>query len=226
MNNEVPKLTSNLKKDVVIAPKIIEQASGIEIFGKNIKKIIFTTDVAVIANCDADAILAVYPWTPNTRILEAINTVATIPVLAGIGGGLTKGLRSVTVGRFAEERGVSGVVLNAPTKYETIKAVRVGLDVPIFYTVVSTDVDLKKLIKYGVSAFNVAAASKTADVVAWIREELGTEHANFPIIASGGKTEQSIIKTIEAGANAITYSANSLTETIFREKMDVYRGNE
>lgn len=225
MKQEVPKLNSHLKKDLVYGPKVIEEASGIELFGKNIKKIIFTTDVAVIANCDADAVLAVYPWTPNTRILEAISSVAPIPILAGIGGGLTKGLRSVTVGRFAEEMGVNGVVLNAPTTYETITVVRKGLDVPIFYTVINKEVNLKKLIKSGVNAFNVAAAGETANVVSWIREELEKDHPNFPIIASGGKTDESILETIKSGANAITYSANYLTEDIFKQKMKKYREN-
>lgn len=223
MSKVVPKLDSNLRKDIVRAPKVIEEATGIELFGKNIKKIIFTTDVAVIANCDADAVLAVYPWTPNTRILEAISSVAPIPILAGIGGGLTKGLRSVTVGRFAEEMGVNGVVLNAPTSFETIRVVRRGLDVPIFYTVVNKQVDLKKLIRIGVSAFNVAAAAETTDVVAWIRQELKDDYPDFPIIASGGRTDQSILDTIEAGANAITFPASSLTETIFKDKMKRYR---
>lgn len=223
MNQEIPKLNSHLRKGIVRGPRVIEKASGIELFGKNIKKIIFTTDVAVIANCDADAILAVYPWTPNTRILEAISSVAPIPILAGIGGGITKGLRSVTVGRFAEEMGVNGVVLNAPTTYETITVVRKGLDVPIFYTVVNKKVNLKRLIKDGVNAFNVAAGSETADVVLWIRKELREDYPNFPIIASGGKTDESILETINSGANAITYSANHLTEDIFRQKMKSYR---
>lgn len=223
MNQNIPKLNSNLRKDIVRGPKVIETASGIELFGKNIKKIIFTTDVAVIANCDADAVLAVYPWTPNTRILEAISSVAPIPILAGIGGGITKGLRSVTVGRFAEEMGVNGVILNAPTTYETIGVVRKGLDVPIFYTVVNKKVDLKKLIKFGVNAFNVAAGAETSDVVLWIRKELEEDYPDFPIIASGGKTEASILNTIKSGANAITYSANNLTDKIFREKMKDYR---
>lgn len=131
MKQEVPTLNSDFRKDIVYGPNVIQKSSGIDLFCKRIKKIIFTTDVAVIANCDADEVLAVYPWTHNTRILEASASVTPIPILARIGGELTKGLRSVTVDRFAEEMGVNGVVLNAPTTYETISIVRRGLVVPI-----------------------------------------------------------------------------------------------
>ena len=93
-------------------------------------------DVAVLANCDADAILAVYPWTPNTRILQAVATVANVPILAGIGGGLTKGLRAATIGAFAEESGAQAVVLNAPTPIETLINVNRVVDVPTLYTIV------------------------------------------------------------------------------------------
>lgn len=111
----IPNLTSALRSNIVESPNVIRKASGIRLFGKRIKSIVYSTDVAVIANCDADAILAVYPWTPSTRILEAISKVANVPILAGVGGGLTKGLRAATVARFAEENGGSAVVLNAPT---------------------------------------------------------------------------------------------------------------
>ena len=222
-NNPAPILTTELKKNIVTSPEIIRKASGIVLFGKKIKSIVYTTDVAVIANCDADAILAVYPWTPNTRILDGISRVANVPVLAGIGGGVTKGLRSVTVGRFAEESGAYGVVLNAPSSNTTIITVRKALDVPIFYTVVNQSANLKNLIKIGVSAFNVSGGKDTPELVAWVREELGDEYPNFPIIASGGITSESIEKTIDAGANAITYSANALTKDIFSDKMNDYR---
>ena len=85
MTNMPPNLTSKLRTDIVQAPSAIKAASGITLFGKKIRSIIYTMDVAVIANCDADAILAVYPWTPNTRILQAVATVANVPILANQG---------------------------------------------------------------------------------------------------------------------------------------------
>lgn len=219
----IPNLTSSLRTNIVESPDAIRKATGIRLFGKRIKTIVYSTDVAVIANCDADAILAVYPWTPNTRILDAIGRVANVPILAGVGGGLTKGLRSATVARFAEENGAQAVVLNAPTSLETLSSVRKIVDIPIFYTVVNQTPDLKRYIKAGVNALNIAGGKQTAELVAWARAEIEADHPHFPIIASGGKTDEQILATIQAGANAITYTAYGMTEKTFHEKMAHYR---
>ncbi|WP_461213558.1 hydrolase [Lacticaseibacillus sp. GG6-2] len=219
----IPNLTSALRNHGVESPDVIRKASGIRLFGKRIKTIVYSTDVAVIANCDADAILAVYPWTPSTRILDAIGRVANVPILAGVGGGLTKGLRSATVARFAEENGAQAVVLNAPTGIDTLLSVRRMVDIPIFYTVVNQTPDLLRYVDAGVNALNIAGGKDTAALVAWAREQLGPEHPNFPIIASGGKTDASILDTIAAGANAITFAAYGITEKTFHEKMAQYR---
>lgn len=220
----IPSITTDLRKDIIELPEIIkEEASGIKLFGKVIRSIVYSMDVAVIANCDADAVLAVYPWTPNTKILQAVSTAANIPVLAGIGGGLTKGLRSAVIGFFAEEAGASAVVLNGPTVIDTIKEVRRVVDIPIVYTVTRQQDDLKDRIKAGVRVFNVAGGKNTAKLVAWLRTELADDYPNFPIIASGGKTKEQIRETINAGANAISYTAYGMTEQIFQKKMTHYR---
>ena len=44
----------------------------------------------------------------------------------------------------------------------------------------------------------------------------------MPIIATGGKTGESILRTIESGANAITYTPPSTYE-LFQEMMKGYR---
>ncbi|MGC6770119.1 hydrolase [Enterococcus sp. LJL128] len=215
----MPELSSELRQSIIKMPKAIREASGISIYGKRIKSIIYTMDVAVIANNDADAILAVYPWTPNTRILSAISQVAQAPIFAGIGGGLTSGNRSSRLGTFAEEHGAYGVVLNGPTNIETIMTVNEAVDIPIMYTVVNDKRDLSKLIEAGVDIFNVAGGKDTVKLVKWIR----AQYPEFPIIASGGKTDEQILETIEAGANAITYTTYGKTETYFQEKMEQYR---
>ena len=46
-----------------------------------------------------------------------------------------------------------------------------------------------------------------------------------PIIATGGPTDESIKETIEAGANAITYTPPS-NGKLFSELMKKYRGQE
>lgn len=59
----VPELFTPLRQDsgIIKVPHVIREASGIRIFGKRIKSILYTTDVAIIANNDADAVLVVHP---------------------------------------------------------------------------------------------------------------------------------------------------------------------
>ena len=45
----------------------------------------------------------------------------------------------------------------------------------------------------------------TPNIVRKIKEEF----PDFPVIATGGPTEETIMRTIEAGANAITYTPPS-----------------
>ena len=48
---------------------------------------------------------------------------------------------------------------------------------------------------------------------------------DVPIIATGGPTDESILETIQAGANAITWTPPSNGE-IFRDIMAAYRDNK
>ena len=66
------------------------------------KSLIFTTDIAIIRNCNADAVLAVYPFTPQQVIMDAIISASSIPVVCGVGGGVTDGIRSVMLAKDAE----------------------------------------------------------------------------------------------------------------------------
>lgn len=68
----IPEIMTPLKQDIVKMPEIIRQASGIKIFGRKIKSIIFTTDIAIIRNTDAQAVIAVYPFTPHPAITKAL----------------------------------------------------------------------------------------------------------------------------------------------------------
>ena len=54
---------------------------------------------------------------------------------------------------------------------------------------------------------------KTAETVRYFRER----YPELPIIATGGPTDESILETIEAGANAITYTPPSNGE-LFSKK--------
>ena len=89
----------------------------------------------------------------------------------------------------------------------------------MIYTVIDKTRNLHPYIDAGVNIFNVSGGKDTVDLVKWVREQ----YPDFPIIASGGKTDVSIEATIDAGANAITYTAYGMMETYFHEKMETYR---
>lgn len=218
VRKHVPEVQSRLRADYVEAPKIIRDASGIRLYGKRIKSIIFTTDISLIANTDADAVLAVFPFTPQPSIYEAISHTTFSPFLAGVGGGTTNGRRSAKMATFAEAFGASAVVLNAPASLETIALVDEEVDCPIVCTIISEHMDIESRLKAGVNIFNVSAAKKTPQVIRQIRKN----YPYIPIMATGGPSDESIRETIDAGANAITFTPPSNSE-IFHAKMEQYR---
>lgn len=214
----IPSVMSDLRQDIVQMPEVIKECSGIRIYGRRIRSILFTTDVSIIANHDADAILAVYPFTPIPAIIKSIMMVASVPVLAGVGGGLTTGVRSANMSLLSESEGAYAVVVNGPTTVETIEEINKVIDIPIIYTVVSDKSDIKSRIEAGVDILNVSCGVETPKVIKKIRNE----YPDFPIMATGGPTEESIRQVIAAGANAITYTAPSNGE-LFKGKMEKYR---
>lgn len=215
----IPEIEGNLRRHMIRVPRVIDEVSGICIFGKLIKSLVFTTDVAIIRNCNANAVIAVYPFTPQPIITHSIINCSDVPVFCGVGGGTTTGKRVVNLAEHAEFQGAMGVVVNAPTPNETIRYLRQKIEIPIVTTVVSDKTDIKSRLECGASIINVSGAARTAEIVAKIREQFPT----VPIIATGGPTDESIRKTIQAGANAITYTPPTSGE-IFKEMMNRYRG--
>ena len=112
----------------------------------------------------------------------------------------------------AEFQGAMGVVVNAPTRNETIIRLKDRIDIPIVVTVVSDKTDFEERLKAGATIFNVSGADKTPDIIKVIRRN----YPEVPIIATGGNSDYSILKTIEAGANAITYTPPTTAE-VFRK---------
>ena len=210
-----------LRKFALRVPECIYKASGILVFGKRIKSLVFSTDLCIIRNVNADAIIAVYPFTPQPVITQALMLAADIPVFAGVGGGLTQGQRAVNLAMFAEMQGATGVVLNAPTSNEVLEHVHNIVDIPVVMTVARSDTDIEARLAAGADIFNVSAAAETPDIVRKIRQS----HPDVPIIATGGPTDESIIRTVEAGANAITWTPPSNGE-IFKDIMAAYRENK
>ena len=218
MKKEIPTYTGTLRSHALNVPSCIYECSGICIFGRRIKSLVFSTDVAIIKNINTDAVIAVYPFTPQPQISQAIISVSDIPVFVGIGGGLTSGDRSVRLAVNAENQGAFGVVVNAPIPGEVITKVKKHVEIPVIATIVSENQDIEERLASGADILNISAAAKTASVVAKIREN----HPNVPIIATGGPTEESIRATIQAGANAITYTPPTNGE-LFSQIMQKYR---
>lgn len=217
----VPEIKGTLRNHVVEVPSVIRDCGGIKIFGKRIKSLLFSTDVALIRNSNADAIIAVYPFTPQPLITQALVMAADVPVFCGVGGGITQGKRVVNLAMDAEFKGAIGVVVNAPTSNEVVKKVRATIDIPVVVTVVSEDEDIAKRIESGATILNVSGGKNTAKIVRNIRQRF----PEFPIIATGGPTNETIKETIRAGANAITFTPPS-TANIMCDLMDEYRNEE
>lgn len=214
----VPEYNGTLRSHSITVPHCISKCSGIRIFGKRIKSVAFSTDVAIIKNINADAIIAVYPFTPQPCIAQAIISVSDVPVFAGVGGGRTGGKRAVELAMQAEHQGAYGVVVNAPLDDAIIAQIKEVVDIPVIGTVVSEKMDISGRIAAGADILNVSAAAETPTLVRHIREAF----PRIPIIATGGPTEESILETIEAGANAITYTPPS-NGKLFAVSMEKYR---
>lgn len=212
-----PQINGKLRSFALRVPEEIKQCTGIVINGKRIRSLVFTTDVAIIRNVDADAVFAVYPYTPQPIITDMLVHAADIPVFAGVGGGLTKGLRVVNLAMYAEMQGAAGIVVNAPTDDDTIRLLHDTVDIPIIVTAVTSN-GIEERISAGASIINVAGGFKTAEIIGEIR----AKNASIPIIASGGDTDESVLATIRAGANAIVWTPPSNGE-VFRAVMDAYR---
>lgn len=218
----IPQVHSKLRKSFITVPKEIYKASGIVIFEKRIKSLLFTTDLAIIRNSNADSIMAVYPYTPQNSISQAILDVSNVPCFIGVGGGTTQGLRSKYIAIEAELAGAYGVVVNSPMPNEDIKSISDFVDIPVIASVASFENDYMGKIAAGAEILNVSGGKYTADLVREIRKNVGDK---FPIIATGGKTGDEILETIKAGANAISYTPPSSSD-VFASMMDTYRNED
>lgn len=215
---QIPSIASRLRHNILEMPKEIRKASGIVIYGRRIKSLVFTTDLAIIKNCDADAVFAVYPFTPQQSISDAIIKASYVPVFCGVGGGTTRGLRTISLAKDVECQGAMGVVLNAPISNEDLWAVSKSVDIPVIITVTDAKTDIRKRLESGATILNVAGGPNTAGIVKSIRKDF----PDIPIIATGGNMPDTILETIEAGANAITYTPPT-TQELFKTMMSKYR---
>ena len=216
---KIPHVKTKLRSHhIVTMPDEIYAASGIVIMGRRIKSLIFSTDIAIIRNCNADAVLAVYPFTPQQIIADAIVSTSSLPVFCGVGGGTTTGARVVMLAKDAEAFGAMAVVVNAPTTNDVIAQIADIIDIPIVVTVLDENTDIDARMEAGATIFNVSAAARTPEVVRILRER----YPDLPIIATGGPSQESIRETVAAGANAISFTPPT-AEELFHGLMTRYR---
>ena len=218
---KVPEYRGVLRHHFIEVPEVIHEATGIRFFGRRIRSLVFSTDVAIIKNINADAVIAVYPFTPQPAITHAVMLAADMPVFAGVGGGVTRGPRVINLAMDAEFQGATAVVVNAPTSNDVIGQLKRTIDIPVVVTVVSELTNIGARLEAGADMLNVSGAARTPDMVRAIREKF----PDVPIIATGGPNEQTILRTIQAGANAITYTPPTSGE-LFRRSMDIYRDEQ
>lgn len=220
-DNFVPEIKNDLRSKIIYLPEEIQEASGINILGRTIKSFIFSTDVAIIRNNNADAIFSVYPFTPQPAITQALILAADAPIFCGVGGGLTGGDRVIEIARDAEFQGASGVVVNQPTTNEVIADLNKNIEIPIIWTIGSLEEDVMAKVDAGVDIVNVSGGKQTIEIV----EEIRRVNEHLPIIATGGRNDDRILPTIRAGANAITYTPPTSAD-LMRRIMKAHRAGE
>ncbi len=76
-----PEIMTELRKDIVRVPEVIMEASGIKIFGKLIRSIIFTTDIAIVRKYKCKCRDCCVPIYPHPAITKSIIEAADIPSL-------------------------------------------------------------------------------------------------------------------------------------------------
>ena len=196
------------RKAELLVPPSAHRAPGIKLFDHTLRSLVFSTDLAIIRNCDADGVFAVYPFTCQPMITQALVQASERPVLAGVAGTLTTGVRSVMLAVQSEMQGASAVIVNATTKAPTVRNIARSIDIPLVVTVVAFDARVPQQVAAGARILNVAAGKQTPEVVVALRKE----YPDMPIIASGGPTDETASATIDAGADAITWTPPSMAE--------------
>lgn len=218
---EPAPIEGRLRRAALSVPEEMAESGGFTLFGRRIRSLLYTTDVAVIKNSNADAIFAVYPFTGQPAITQALLTVAECPVFVGVGGGTTSGKRSVQLAAVSEMQGAAGVIVNSPATPELVEQIVSMVDIPVVATVLRCDADAHAKVAAGAKILNVAAGKETPAVLRALREH----YPNLPLIASGGRSSLSVRETIAAGANAVIWTPPS-AQQLQADMMKRYREAE
>ena len=65
MAKQIPTYTGTLRSHSLTMPHCVSECSGIRVFGRRIKSLAFSTDVAIIKNINADALSPCTPSRPS-----------------------------------------------------------------------------------------------------------------------------------------------------------------
>lgn len=210
---------SKPKAKKVATPSLIgEKCNGITLGSKTVKSLIFSTDMALIENNDSDAVLAVYPFPPSPKIMKVLIDFSEKPVVCGVGGGLTQGKVSLEMAIAAEDMGASAIIVNQPFKNKHIELIKGKVKIPVISSISVKEFSFRDRVNAGVDIFHVTGGSNTAAIIEHIKYAVPC----FPIIATGGKTIESIVASISAGADAIVLTPPSSSE-LFKSIMNQYR---
>lgn len=136
-------IENRISSSAARVPDIISCTSGITVQGRQLHSFAFTTDAAIIRNTNADAILAVYPFTGEPVITRPYSPRPG-PLFVGVGGGTTTGPRVIQLAMMAEMQGAAGVVLNAPAPPSTVYDVARITNTPVIATVLTCDDELTR----------------------------------------------------------------------------------
>jgi hypothetical protein len=213
---------TTLVDKALTTPEIIGQScQGLLLGNKNVKSLLFSTDMALIENNDADAILAVYPFAPSPKIIKTLIDFSGKPVVCGVGGGVTRGKKSLEMALYAQEMGAAGIIVNIPFENKDIKIIREKISIPIIASVASSDYQfLKDKIDSGVAVFHVSGGMHTNTIV----KDITSQFPGFPVMATGGKSLTNIQESITSGAKAVVLSPPS-NKDLFKTVMDKHRSS-
>ena len=213
-----PTIESSLRGHGILKmPEACYSASGIIINGRRIKTFLFSTDIALIRNCDADAVFAVYPFTPQQAISEAIIKNSYIPVFCGVGGGTTKGLRTIGLAKDVESQGAMGVIMNAPISNLNLAAVAAAVDIPViimFALIISLGVNLYSLrhlpiidfmsYKEGVDLRSAISQRRAVDYVLVCRNSVTGEVREFAADDTAWYDGWEVVDTRDANSSELS----------------------
>lgn len=209
---------SSQRSFLIEMPPLIYQVEGIRVFGRTLRSFLFSTDIALIRNTNADAVLAMYPFATQPAIHRALLQVADMPVFVGIGSAGMPEDRLIRTAQDAEASGAAGIVVGAHVTNQTLSRLKKLLDVPLVATVASEKEDFERRAENGADILNISGAQRTPAIVHTVKTTL----PYVPVIATGGPTEATILETVKAGADAISFTPPSISD-IFSKQMEIFR---